>query len=195
MRGVTDEFVREGSWRVGVGGPVPGMAELATAKRQADVALLTLRGSGAACWTELSADALLAQVPRQVWGDALLPAGVARLLADPGAATLLPTLSAFLDCAGEVQRTAVRLSVHRATLYYRLGRIEQISGLNLRDGRDRLLLHLTLRLHQLHGTPEVPARSDRPGRTGNSQPHQLHEVLDVQTDVEEASGSSRRDAG
>ena len=44
----------------------------------------------------------------------------------------------FLDCAGEVQRAARELRVHRTTLYYRLGRAEQISGLNLRDGRDRL---------------------------------------------------------
>ncbi len=43
--------------------------------------------------------------------------------------------------------------VHRTTLYYRLGRAEQVSGLNLRDGRDRLLLHLVLGLRRVHGTP------------------------------------------
>ena len=67
----------------------------------------------------------------------------------------------FLDCAGEVQRAARELRVHRTTLYYRLGRAEQISGLNLRDGRDRLLLllllHLVLGLHRVHGTPGVPS--------------------------------------
>src|ERR1035437_11029860 len=66
----------------------------------------------------------------------------------------------FLDCAGEVQRAARERRVHRTTLYYRLGRAEQISGLNLRDGRDRLLLllllHLVLGLHRVHGTPGVP---------------------------------------
>jgi hypothetical protein len=153
VRALADELGKTGPWRVGVGGPVPGLAELPTARRQADIALSTLTDGGVACWTGLSADGLLAQFPRQLWRDALLPAGVARLLADPAGPALLPTLSTFLDCAGEAQRTAARLRIHRTTLYYRLSRIEQISGLSLRDGRDRLLAHLALRLHHLYGAP------------------------------------------
>ncbi len=104
-----------------------GLSELPAAKRQAGIALSTVASGGdgdtAARWTELSADALLAQFPQQSWADALLPAGVARLLADPAAPTLLPTLGTFLDCAGDVQRTAAQLRVHRTTLYYRLNRV------------------------------------------------------------------------
>jgi hypothetical protein len=170
VRALADETGKDGPWRVAVGGPVPGPDGLPAARRQADIALSTLRTAGVACWGELSADALLAQFPRQLWADALLPTGIARLLADPSALVLLPTLSAFLDCAGEAQRTAAQLRVHRTTLYYRLSRIEQISGLNLRDGRDRLLAHLALRLHDLHGTRAFP------------------------TDVEEAARNPQRDA-
>jgi len=178
VRALADDLGQAGGWRVGVGGPVPGMAELPAARRQADIALSTLLedGSGVAYWTELSADALLAQFPHQLWADALLPAGVARLLADPAASVFLPTLSAFLDCAGEAQRTAAQLRIHRTTLYYRLSRIEQISGLNLRDGRDRLLAHLALRLQQLHGVPPLPA-------------------VAFPTDVEESAHNPRRRAG
>ena len=86
-------------------------------QRQADTALSTVGDCGAACWAELSADALLAQFPHQVWTDALLPEGAVRLLADRTASTLLPTLGAFLDCAGDVRRTAAELRVHRTTLY------------------------------------------------------------------------------
>ena len=164
VRALADELGKAGPWRVGVGGPVPGLAELPAARRQADIAVTTLSDTGVACWTELSADGLLAQFPRQLWTDALLPAGVARLLADPAAAALLPTLSTFLDCAGEAQRTAARLRIHRTTLYYRLSRIEQISGLSLRDGRDRLLAHLALRLHHLYGTPALPTDVEDPAR-------------------------------
>lgn len=171
LRLLAGEIGEAGPWRVAVGGPVPGPDGLPAARRQADIALSTLRGPGTACWAELGADALLAQFPRQLWAGALLPAGIARLLADPSAPVLLPTLSAFLDCAGEAQRTATQLRVHRTTLYYRLSRIEQVSGLSLRDGRDRLLAHLALRLHHLHGAPAVP------------------------TDVEEAAGNPQRDAG
>jgi hypothetical protein len=176
VRALADDLSKAGSGRVGLGGPVPGMTELPAARRQADIALSTLGDSGVACWTELGADALLAQFPRQLWADALLPAGLSRLFSDPAAPVLLPTLSAFLDCAGEAQRTAARLRVHRTTLYYRLGRIEQISGLSLRDGRDRLLAHLALRLHQLHGTVSLPTGA-------------------LPTDVEEPARNLRRNAG
>jgi hypothetical protein len=164
VRALADELGQAGPWRVGIGGPVPGLAELPAARRQAEIALSTVRDSGVACWTGLSADGLLAQFPRELWRDALLPAGVARLLADPAAPALLPTLSTFLDCAGEAQRTAARLRIHRTTLYYRLSRIEQISGLSLHDGRDRLLVHLALRLHHLYGAPALPTDVEEPAR-------------------------------
>jgi PucR C-terminal helix-turn-helix domain len=112
--------------------------------------------SAAACWSRLSADALLAQLASPAPPGAIIPDGVLALLADPAAHILVPTVEKFLDCAGEVQRAARELRVHRTTLYYRLGRAEQISGLNLRDGRDRLL-HLVLGLRRVHGTPGGPS--------------------------------------
>jgi hypothetical protein len=157
VRTLLGQLSQVGSSRIGAGGPVQGLAELPVAKRQADIALSTADDGDAACWAELSADALLAQFPQQVWADALLPRGAARLLADPAASTLLPTLGTFLDCAGDVRRTATELRVHRTTLYHRLSRVEQISGLNLRDGRDRLLMHLALRLYDLYGAPRRPS--------------------------------------
>jgi hypothetical protein len=168
VRALLGELGQAGAWRVAAGGPVTGLAELPAAKRQADIALSTVGDGGAACWAELSADALLAQFPHQAWADVLLPEGAARLLADPAAATLLPTLGTFLDCAGDVQRAAAELRIHRATLYNRLSRIEQLSGLNLRDGRDRLLMHLALRLHHMYGAPQRPVlATDDEGRPRN----------------------------
>ena len=41
------------------------------------------------------------------------------------------------------------LSLHRGGLYYRLRRIEEIAGVNLHDGEDRLMCHLALRLARL----------------------------------------------
>lgn len=55
----------------------------------------------------------------------------------------------FLDCAGQASRTAAALGVHRQTLYYRLSRIQQLTGLDLNDGEDRLLLHMTLKAARL----------------------------------------------
>jgi DNA-binding PucR family transcriptional regulator len=45
-----------------------------------------------------------------------------------------------------VQQTAAALNVHRQTVYYRVQRIEQVTGLDLARGDDRLVLHLGLTL-------------------------------------------------
>lgn len=55
----------------------------------------------------------------------------------------------FLDCAGQAGRTAAELGIHRQTLYYRLSRVEQLTGLDLDDGEDRLLLHMGLKASRL----------------------------------------------
>ena len=129
-------------------GPVRGLDGLPQARRQAEVALSAAGGGegGAACWSQLSSDALLAQLAPRAWEDALLPEGLAALFTDPSAAVLIPTLETYLDCAGDAQRTARELCVQSTTLAYRLGWAEQICGLSLREGRDRLLLHLALGL-------------------------------------------------
>jgi hypothetical protein len=136
-----------------IGPSTAGLPATGLSTATGGTATATATGTGAASWPELSADALLAQFPRQWWADALLPDTVTRLLTDPAVAALLPTLDTYLNCACDVRRTATELRIHRATLYYRLNRIEQICGLSLRDGRDRLLAHLALRLHRLYGPP------------------------------------------
>ncbi|MCF6506893.1 PucR family transcriptional regulator [Blastococcus sp. MG754426] len=73
---------------------------------------------------------------------------LAPLLADP---VLTTTAETFLDCAGSAARTAAALHVHRQTLYYRLGRIAALTGLDLADGDARLLLHAGLRAARLSG--------------------------------------------
>jgi len=173
---------RAGGWRVGVSGPAAGLLELATAQRQASLACSLAADGAAACWSTLSADALLAQLAARAPQGIIIPDGVLALLADPAAPMLASTVETFLDCAGDVQRAARELHVHRTTLYYRLGRAEQISGLSLRDGRDRLLLHLALGLRRVHGKPRVP------GLTAASS-------ADFPTDVGDRSRNLQRRAG
>ena len=73
------------------------------------------------------------------------------MLRDPAHAPLVDTLEAYLDLAGDAKATAEALTLHRATLYYRLNRIEEITGARLKTGDDRLALHLGLRLARLSG--------------------------------------------
>jgi len=50
-----------------------------------------------------------------------------------------------MDCAGQAGRTATELGIHRLTRYYRLSCVQQLTGLDLDDGKDRLLLRAALR--------------------------------------------------
>ena len=70
-------------------------------------------------------------------------------LESSGRDDLLVTVETFLDLAGDVSRTGARLHLHRSTVYYRLGLVEQALGVDLRRGRDRLDLHLALLARRL----------------------------------------------
>ncbi|MEU3188105.1 helix-turn-helix domain-containing protein [Streptomyces sp. NPDC006923] len=72
-----------------------------------------------------------------------------RPLLSPAHSELAHTAEVFLDCAGQAGRAASLLGIHRQTLYYRLSRIEQLTGLDLAEGEDRLLLHMALKAARL----------------------------------------------
>jgi hypothetical protein len=130
---------------------------LDVAARQAHIALRVARTRPAdgsfAAWSQLGADRVIAQLPPEAARD--LPPALMRLLREDQ--TLASTLCAFLDEAGDVKRTAARLSLHRSGLYYRLSRIEQLTGLKLDRGDDRLTAHLALRTHRLFERRPVEA--------------------------------------
>ena len=62
-----------------------------------------------------------------------------------------------IRCEGTLS-TAEALFLHRASLYYRLQRIEELTGASLKSGSDRLVLHLGLKLARLLGVH--PAQRD-----------------------------------
>ncbi|MFE2432262.1 PucR family transcriptional regulator [Streptomyces sp. NPDC059373] len=83
------------------------------------------------------------------------PDPAVRPLLEPQHAELARTAEVYLDCAGQAGRTAAELRIHRQTLYYRLSRVEQLTGLDLDSGEDRLLLHMALKSARLQGTRRV----------------------------------------
>lgn len=109
-------------------------------------------------WDELGAYATMLRMRR---GGEALPAAVPeplwRLLRSPDADPLVETLEIYLESAADASATAARIYVHRSSLYGRLRRIEEITGIDLRDGDDRLLMHLGLRLWRMAGSPPAPA--------------------------------------
>jgi hypothetical protein len=95
-------------------------------------------------WSNLGPYRMLTALPAGAPPD---PA-VAPLLT-PAHQELAHTAEVFLDHAGQAGRTATALAIHRQTLYYRLSRIEQLTGLDLADGEARLLLHMALKAARL----------------------------------------------
>jgi hypothetical protein len=134
---------------VGQGEPVEALHDVPTSYRRALAALRVAAhaDSGTASWDALGVERVVTALPDAALDD--LPEGLRRLLA--GDEALVRTLEAYLDHAGDVKRTAAALSLHRGGLYYRLRRIEEVAGVNLHDGEDRLLCHLALRLARLKG--------------------------------------------
>ncbi|MFE3884493.1 PucR family transcriptional regulator [Streptomyces lydicus] len=94
-------------------------------------------------WDALGPYRMLTALP-----DTAPDPAVGPLLA-PAHAELARTAEVFLDCAGQAGRTAQALGIHRQTLYYRLGRVEKLTGLDLDDGEHRLLLHMALKAARL----------------------------------------------
>ena len=67
---------------------------------------------------------------------------------------LLLTLNAFFEAHGNHTQTAELLNIHRNTLSYRMGRIAEITGLDLNQPDVRLAVHLALKVHKLLGAGE-----------------------------------------
>jgi hypothetical protein len=141
------------TWRAGTGSPTQGLAGAPAARRQALISCTVAdalgRPPGVVGFDELGPYALLGQLPPEVVTNDVLPVGLFNLLHLGAPHELLDTVEVFLDNAGDKQRSAQALNVHRSTLYHRLERIEAISGLDLSDGGDRLLAHLAVKLHRL----------------------------------------------
>jgi hypothetical protein len=139
-------FVREAAAgaAAGVAGARAGLAELGAAWQEASAAaravLAEPRLGPVAEWASIGPFRLLTSLPPDAAHDP-----VVRTLLEPGHRELARTAEVFLDCAGQAGRTAAELGIHRQTLYYRLSRVEQLTGLDLDDGEDRLLLHMALK--------------------------------------------------
>ncbi|NSC24082.1 PucR family transcriptional regulator, partial [Streptomyces albus subsp. chlorinus] len=138
-----------GRTTAGISSPRTGLDGLPAAWREARAAARAaaaepLPGTVAE-WDGIGPYRMLTAIPRQ--GEAPDPA--VRELLRPANAELARTAEVFLDRAGQAGRTAAALGIHRQTLYYRLSRVERLTGLDLDEGEDRLLLHMALKAARL----------------------------------------------
>ncbi|MFC7383711.1 PucR family transcriptional regulator [Sphaerisporangium rhizosphaerae] len=141
----------------GVGGPREDPGEAWRSWREATLALRAAqrvpRLAPVAVWADLGVHRLLVR---------LSPAELADLAAEAAALSgeLAATVGAYLDQGGRARETAARLGVHRQTLYYRLAKAERVTGLDLDDGENRLVLHLGLKAAELLAGDRQGARQE-----------------------------------
>ncbi len=135
------------------GAPLP-LAELSVAVERARITARALRAGArlpSPSWDALGEWHLIAAAPNDLTPGRIHPG------ADALAARNRPDLSAtarcVLDNGGDVTASAEQLHIHRTTLYYRLDRIEELTGVNLRlaAGRDALQMALHLAAYRAAG--------------------------------------------
>ena len=134
------------------GAPVP-LVELAEGIRRARAVRRVVAAGGApspATWDRLGAWRLVVEAP-----DSLTVAQVhpgAEVLINHGSPDLTTTARVVLDHGGDVTSAARALHLHRTTLYYRLDKIAELTGVDLRDDDGRTDMQLALWLAAYRGT-------------------------------------------
>jgi len=160
---------------VGIGEVQPSLAKVAASYRQGQQATRVadvVRAVGEVVrWRDLGIYRMLAHIAVEELTTDALHSGLVKLLQEDREGVLLHTLESFLDNAGDVKSTAAALVIHRTSLYYRLGKIEQIAGVDLGNGDDRLAMHLGLKMSRMVGLyPQPLAPAATPYPTGEVPP-------------------------
>jgi DNA-binding PucR family transcriptional regulator len=173
MRTVTELDDCFGPGAVVVGPTVP---HLFAAGRSARAALSGLVAARA--WPD---------APRPVLADDLLPervlagdAAARRALVDrvhrpleAAGATLLDTVSTYLETGGSLEGSARQLFVHPNTVRYRLRRAADVCGYDVTNGRDAYVVQLATALGRLSEAPRRPSIVTEPSRGRDAGPEAL----------------------
>jgi purine catabolism regulator len=139
-----------GTLAVGFSGVRTGLSEVSGAAKEAEQALIMGRrlfgSESATAFADLGLYRLLYGLQPLPELRAFHDESLARLKKKDRSGSLLQTLAAYLATNGSPTDAAGRLHLHRNTVLYRLGRIEDILGVDLRDAEVRLSLHLALKV-------------------------------------------------
>ncbi|HEX2619032.1 MAG TPA: helix-turn-helix domain-containing protein [Phototrophicaceae bacterium] len=144
----------------GISRPVQGLLSLRDAYREAKDALSIAHELGDRETTTYYGDLKLYQFLlalkdknlehlRKFYEDALYPLVEHD---DRKQGELIRTLNGFFEANGNLAKAATDLDVHRNTLVYRLEQISKLTGLDLNDADNRLILHLALKVQRVLAT-------------------------------------------
>jgi purine catabolism regulator len=142
-----------GTVALGYGAVRTGTAEIASGAREAEQALTMGRRlfgpDSATAFKNLGLYRLLYALQPLPELRAFRDDALARLGAKDRRGVLMQTLGAYLATNGSPTDAADRLHLHRNTVLYRLGRIEDLLGVDLRNAEVRLALHLALKIGEV----------------------------------------------
>ncbi|MFB7999087.1 PucR family transcriptional regulator [Streptomyces sp. NPDC056002] len=130
--------------RTGIGSCVPHLGELPASRMEADLVVRALARRGeirSAFLEDVRGTANLLMLGEAVTADRRLQEGpVHRLRAHDlrRGTAYTQTLAAYLDAFGDTAAASRELNVHANTLRYRMGRIRELTGLDLGDPYERL---------------------------------------------------------
>src|SRR3989442_669437 len=138
---------------LGYGAVRTGTAEIASGAREAEQALTMGRrlfgADSATAFKNLGLYRLLYALQPGPELRAFRDDVLGRLGVKDRRGVLLETLGAYLATNGSPTEAANLLHLHRNTVLYRLGRIEELLGVDLRNAEVRLALHLALKIGEI----------------------------------------------
>ena len=151
-------IIRDSCLYVGISNPVEGIYSTRRGFIQADIALDYITGIDSSDWMVPFSSCALHYIQESACKK--LPA---QMVAHPVLLELLEhdrtqstqyyeTLRAYLLCERNIPATAAALIIHRTTLTYRLGKIMEITRLNLDNANLRLYLLISFQLLEQDGT-------------------------------------------
>lgn len=134
---------------IGLGDPVHRASSLpqawSSARHAATCALVWPETGPVLDWPTAGLYRLVPDLAREDGPCTALLARLRAIEAEPEMAHLTRTAEVYLDLAAQAQEAAGVLTLHRTTLYQRLQRFGEVSGLDLRRGQDRTVAHLVLK--------------------------------------------------
>ncbi len=132
------------------------------ARQSAEVCGLVESFGDVAAWWQLGVYQTLVELSVSTLTEDSLHHGLIRLLQTREPDLWLRTLECYLDLGCDARATAKTLNLQRGSLYYRLRRMEELAGVDLRKGDDRLALHLGIKLARLAGLIDMRPTVSKP---------------------------------
>lgn len=148
LPGGMSAHVQRGRPRSATSGSALPLAQLAESVRRASATRRALAAGATPAtpsYDALGSWLLVVEAPTTLTPGEVHPA--VDVLAEQPRSDLLDTARTVVELGGDITAAAEVLHLHRTTLYYRIDRILELTGVDLRDGAARTDLQLAIRLH------------------------------------------------